>query len=158
MQTEHGMDSTAFTAQKQELRKRLSKLAEELDRYLARVYGVNFGKSKDFEQWRKSHQPFHWFAEFYGIMNDSGFGVVIGNPPYVSYAKVREKYRIIEETYRTMPCGNLYAYVTERTIQLIRSQGRLGIILPLSSTNANGNSSLQTRLHQVHCLHIAESF
>ena len=40
-----------------------------------------------------SHQPFHWFVEFYGIMTKGGFDVVIGNPPYVEYRTVREEYQ-----------------------------------------------------------------
>ena len=39
---------------------------------------------KAYGQWRGSHQPFHWFVEFYGIMHDGGFDVIIGNPPYVA--------------------------------------------------------------------------
>ena len=41
------------------------------------------GDSAAYEKWLKSHQPFHWFVEFYGIMQSGGFDVIIGNPPYV---------------------------------------------------------------------------
>ncbi|MEA1052291.1 hypothetical protein U5801_21150 [Lamprobacter modestohalophilus] len=68
---------------KRGLRERLNALSLELDRYLARDYGVNLDKAKDFAHWRANHQPFHWFAEFYGVMREGGFDVVIGNPPYV---------------------------------------------------------------------------
>ncbi len=76
---------------KQELRKRLAALNEELNRYLAGEYGIsqeiipNKKKYQDaYAQWLKSHQPFHWFVEFYGIIQDrGGFDVIIGNPPYV---------------------------------------------------------------------------
>jgi len=36
------------------------------------------------------------------------FAVIIGNPPYVEYHKVRDRYRILD--FATEPCGNLYAY------------------------------------------------
>ena len=42
----------------------------------------------------KGHQPFHWFVEFYGIMSKGGFDVVVGNPPYVEYSKVKSGYTI----------------------------------------------------------------
>ena len=71
---------------------RLKKLADELDRYLAGEYGVDPSKTKAYDQWRKSHQPFHWFAEFYGIMSQGGFDVIIGNPPYVESAKILKQY------------------------------------------------------------------
>ncbi|MGQ9688767.1 MAG: Eco57I restriction-modification methylase domain-containing protein, partial [Desulfobaccales bacterium] len=96
MQTEYGMDAGQFAAAKEELRRRLGALAEELDRYLAGEYGIregNYPKKADYEarfqQWRASHQPFHWFSEFYGIMKSGGFDVIIGNPPYVEYSKIK---------------------------------------------------------------------
>ena len=80
MQTVYGMDAREFAVQKRELRHRLGTLANQLDRYLAAEYGIDPEKPKEFEKWRSSHQPFHWFAEFYGIMASGGFDVVIGNP------------------------------------------------------------------------------
>jgi len=47
-----------------------------------------------YEKWLATHQPFHWFVEFYGIMKDGGFDVIIGNPPYVEYSKVRNMYTV----------------------------------------------------------------
>ena len=42
----------------------------------------------EYEDWLKSHQPFHWLAEFYQIIKgNGGFDVIIGNPPYVEYSK-----------------------------------------------------------------------
>ena len=70
-QTTHGGKVTR--EDKQELRNRLAKLDAELDRYLAGEYGVNVEKEKAFEAWKTSHEPFHWFVEFYGIMATGGF-------------------------------------------------------------------------------------
>ena len=72
------------SADKQVLRGRLQSLDDDLDRLLAAEYGVDLKKASAFGTWRASHQPFHWFVEFYGIMSKGGFDVVIGNPPYVS--------------------------------------------------------------------------
>jgi hypothetical protein len=50
MQTEHDMSASNFAAAKEELRRRLGALADELDRYLAGEYGINEGnypKKKD---------------------------------------------------------------------------------------------------------------
>ena len=162
MQTEHGMGAKDFADAKQELSRGLKVLDDELDTYLASEYGIargNFGKEKEyrkrFMEWRKSHQAFHWFVEFYGIMKNGGFDVIIGNPPYVSYAKIRKQYDISQEIYTTRRCGNLYAFVTERMIQLIQSQGYFGIILPLSSTSANGNSTLQDLFRDIQVLYVS---
>ena len=67
----------------------------------------------------KSHQPFHWFVEFYGIVNNGGFDVIIGNPPYVEYSKVND-YKI--RNYSTEECGNLYAFIVERSFALSRAR------------------------------------
>jgi hypothetical protein len=144
MQTEHGMDARAFAVQKQELRQRLKRLAEELDQYLAREYGVNPGKPKDFEKWRKTHQPFHWFAEFYGIMQSGGFNVVLGNPPWREYATVRRIYRV--QGYATESCGNLHGICTERALSLRSTPGRMSFIVQLPLTCSPRMTSVRSVL------------
>jgi mannose-6-phosphate isomerase-like protein (cupin superfamily) len=43
-----------------------------------------------YDTWLKTHQPFHWFAEYYEIFEgNGGFDVVIGNPPYVAMKDVK---------------------------------------------------------------------
>lgn len=131
MQTEQGVKSQELSEGKKGLRDRLGALAGELDRHLAGEYGIDADrKPKDFAHWRTSHQPFHWFAEFHGIMKDGGFDVIIGNPPYVEYAKVRDDYSV--GGVSSLNCGNLYVYVFERSKSIAGSAGRLGLIVPLS--------------------------
>ena len=107
MQTERGMDASMFADAKSKLRKRLDDLRAQLDQYLADEYGVKTDDQKAYEQWRDSHQPFHWFVEFYGIMHGGGFDVIIGNPPYVEYREVRKRYNV--SGFATLDCGDLYA-------------------------------------------------
>ncbi|HZU68416.1 MAG TPA: DNA methyltransferase [Ktedonobacteraceae bacterium] len=76
-------------------------------------------------------QPFHWWVEFYGIMKRGGFDVIIGNPPYVEYGKVRGLYTI--QQYMTASCGNLYAYTVERSLKLQHRHSRFGMIVPHSA-------------------------
>ena len=47
-----------------------------------------------YEKWLTGHQPFHWFVEFYGIIHQGGFDVVIGNPPYVEIPKISGQYSV----------------------------------------------------------------
>jgi len=139
MQTGHGMDTTDFPADaKQKLGKKLEALGDELDRYLASEYGIDQKNipheseyQKRFTQWRDSHQPFHWFIEFYGIVNEGGFDVIIGNPPYVEYSKVKETYAV--NNYKTENSSNLYAFVMERNNILINNEGHSGMIVPHSA-------------------------
>ncbi len=124
---------------KQELRRRLTELSSELDAYLAHDYGVDPTKLKVYTSWKNSHQPFHWLAEFYGSMKEGGFDVVIGNPPYVEYSKVRRTYRI--RKFATELCGNLYAMCTERSLEVLPNGGRFGFIVqaPIVSTQRMKN-------------------
>jgi hypothetical protein len=133
MQTEQGADARAFVAHGQELRRRRKHLAEELDRYLAGAYDINPAEPRDFAHWRKTHQPFHWFAEFSGIMRHGAFAVIIGNPPYVEYNKVRTTYRIAPCSYSTESAENLYAFCVERSGDLLGAGGRFGMIIPSSA-------------------------
>ncbi len=125
-----GLGGEVTAADKADLRRRLRTLSGELDRYLATEYGVEPGDTDAYEAWRAGHQPFHWFVEFYGIMHKGGFDVVIGNPPYVEYSKVRKDYTI--KGYQTESCGNLYAFVLERCKTLANRQAALSMIVPLS--------------------------
>ena len=59
-------------ADKLELQKRLKALEDELNRHLAGEYGVKVSDKAAYAKWVKSHQPFHWFIQFYGILNAAG--------------------------------------------------------------------------------------
>ena len=130
MQTEPGMDASAFAHKKSELRSRLDELRHELDEYLAGDNGVNVKSRSVFRRWLESRQPFHWFVEFYGIMHQGGFDVIVGNPPYVEYKKVRKSYEV--SGFRTQRTTNLYAYTAERCTRLLIRHGWLGLIVPTS--------------------------
>jgi len=123
-------DGSVPTEDKQELRKRLSALDDELNRNLASDYGIVPSKKDAYAKWLKSHQPFHWFVEFYGIVNGGGFDVIIGNPPYVEYSRAQVEYRIKGLT--TVECDNLWAFVLERACILLRAKGHMSMITPLS--------------------------
>jgi len=133
MQTKREMDAKDFAQAKQNLRARLKELEDELNRYLAREYGISVGagSSRPYEKWLASHKPFHWFIEFYGIIKRGGFDVIIGNPPYVEYSKVKDDYTV--RGYVTESCGNLYAFVIERNESLLSKQGYTGMIVPHSA-------------------------
>ena len=127
------------TNDKAELRRRLKNLGGELDRYLATEYGISLGNQDAYDAWQTSHQPFHWFVEFYGIMRKGGFDVVVGNPPYVSTAKV--PYTFSSGTAEGFP--DIYGHVVLRSTKLAGRGGRCSMIIPLSVTFSRDFGSLR---------------
>ena len=143
MQTDYGMDAGDFADAKLELRQRLDALRDELDRYLATgEYGVREDDERAYAQWRASHQPFHWFVEFYGIMHKGGFGVIIGNPPYVAKNKI--PYRILGPSTTKIP--DIYGHILLKSLELTNSGGRSGMIIPLSITFSGGFKNVREKL------------
>jgi Eco57I restriction-modification methylase len=101
-------------ADKQRLTNKLDELKETLKYHLAREYGVNTTKTKDYEKWKLGHQPFHWYVDFYPLMASGGFDVVIGNPPFIENRIVKKTYWLPNTQYQTEDSGNLYTLCMER--------------------------------------------
>ena len=138
-------DGSVPMKDKEEVRKHLKTLEDELNCYLAGEYGVDPSEKDAYAKWQRSHQPFHWFIEFYRIMSRGGFDVIIGNPPYLEYSKVAE-YRV--GVYATERCANLYVYTLERSLTLNNSRGRVGMIVPISVACSGAMEPLRRNLTQ----------
>ena len=126
--------------EKQALQDKLSVLETELNGYLAGEYNVDPNKKTDYQNWVTSHKPFHWFTAFYGILKAGGFDVIIGNPPYVVSKGV--------DKYETKSCGNLYAYVFERSFRLLKKNGWKSMIIPVAAYSTNRMGPLQNLFHR----------
>lgn len=137
-------DGTVPTDDKVELRKRLKALEDVLNLQLAKSYGVKTTDSRAFSAWKHSHQPFHWFVEFHGILSGGGFDVILGNPPFVEYSKVRNQYGIQNMT--TEKCNNLYAFVVERSINILAVGGRSGLIVPMAAITSRRTQEMRKLL------------
>ena len=130
-------DNSSLAETKAEVKKRLAAIRTLLDDQL---YDKNSGKKKS--QWLADTQPFHWYTEFYPIMAErGGFDVIIGNPPYVESSKVKN-YSV--DAYKTKDCGNLYAYVIERSLRISSAVGEFGMIIPSASVCTPRMARLQT--------------
>ena len=128
---------------KADLKSRLTTLEEELNLYLAKDYGIDLEQKSDqkaYEQWKHSHRPLHWLIEFHGIINDGGFDVIIGNPPYVEYSANKSSYKI--NNMETLKTSNLHAFMTETAINLTSKEGYTSFILPLSAFSTINMSPL----------------
>ena len=127
VQLEQSSDLETYRTAKLQLKERLKKLNALLN---ANLHATT-NKEMKYEEWEKSHQPFHWLAEYYDIINgNGGFDVIIGNPPYVEKSTIDYKINFALNTY-----SNLYAYCTERCRIISNGITRLGIIVPMSITS-----------------------
>lgn len=72
--------------------------------------------------------PMHWLVEFPEAMLSGGFDVVVGNPPYVPQGSI--SYNLDDFSTRDLP--DIYAPCIERSIQLLKPDGRLAMITPHS--------------------------
>ena len=113
---------------KKNLRQAIAVLEETLNEHLAKEYGVDPTKANKYADWKNSHQPFHWFVDFYPLMASGGFDVVIGNPPFVEYSKIRSTYVPIQ--IKCLSSGNLWAFVIERSLSLLGNANHLGMVVP----------------------------
>jgi hypothetical protein len=133
-------DSVSIRKVKQDYVEAIKGLDEKLDRYLADTYGLGSKtqwksqkeKERAYRDWKDSHRPFHWFAEFYEIISKGGFDVVMGNPPYVEMSHEKVTYDVL--SFKTRRTNNLYALCFERFNQLSeKKSSRNGIILPVGA-------------------------
>ncbi len=150
MQMVQDDDMVEYKTAKRDLRNRLAALNDLLNQ---NMYCSQFHLEEidlKYQSWLASHQPFHWIAEFYDIIHgNGGFDVIIGNPPYVEYNKkdkvtkkaISDRYKIIG--YETESCGNLYAFVIERSYSIINNWNNIGFIVPLTLVSNNNMSSLR---------------
>jgi hypothetical protein len=113
---------------KSELKSKLKSLEDELNRYLAGDYGVKAGDKVAYAKWIKTHQSFHWFVEFFGIVSNGGFDVIIGNPPYLEIREINYTLK----NYACLDSGAIHAMCIERSARLLHKNGCMSMIVPLS--------------------------
>jgi len=124
---------------KVEVKDRLAEIQRELDRDLAAFYGA-----RDIDQFVQTHQPFHWFVEFYSIMKIGGFDVVIGNPPFLEQRQVD----YMPRNFRCSNSGAIHAMFIERGRQLLHSQGCLSMIMPMALVSTQRMKVIQEILEE----------
>ncbi len=73
---------------------------------------------------------FHWFLEWPEVISKGGFDIILGNPPYgISFS--HDEKILFRKLYQAFdPEIESYILFIERSIQLLRDKGLLGMIIP----------------------------
>jgi hypothetical protein len=155
LQADQDIDEESFAVGKAKVREWLDYLRDNLDQHLAREYGIDADNQETFLRWRASHEPFHWFVEFYGIMERGGFDVIIGNPPYIEYSRVKGTYSLDR---RYVPYAtNLYACFILRGDELNAPPGYFSLIVPVSLPSTDRMQPARSLLGQGEVHHVSFS-
>lgn len=131
-----------------EIKEKIQKLEEQQRATLDNMAFTNReNKSLSFAEWKTSHSPFHWSIEFPEAMQDGGFDVVIGNPPFISKKIVNEGTDefpgYFYSGFETDDCPDIYAPCMERSANLLKPDGKFAMISPISITAGLSFESLR---------------
>lgn len=128
--------------EKNHLRRQFQSLRSKLDRYTALSRGIDISDQAAYNQWSRTHKPFHWFVEFHEVMKRGGFDVIIGNPPYLEFKDVPYKLT----GYSCLQSRAIHATCIERGVRTLRNTGSISMVVPLSLTSTQRMKSVQDTL------------
>lgn len=74
----------------------------------------------------------------------SFFDIIVGNPPYIEYSKIKQ-YSL--NNYYTIKAGNVYAFMIEKSVELLREKGIMGLIVPISIVSTKRMKDLRKYLY-----------
>jgi len=107
------------------------------------------------------HHPLHWLFEFSSIINEGGFDIIIGNPPYIfsrgmNFGNFERSFykKIYLKDYKTLARGrakqsgklNIFSLFLIRSLELLKTGGILGFILPNTILRTSTNDIIRQYL------------
>jgi hypothetical protein len=138
-----------------------NKFNEKLDE----KFKTDFGLDIDKDCLKNEVKTFHWFFEFSEVfINNNGFDVILGNPPYGNILNNTEK-KIVKILYKTAITDkkgkgstNISSIFVEGSYYLLRDNGVFGMIVPHRITRAEEFSKLiDFLLSKTNLYHIVDS-
>jgi hypothetical protein len=104
--------------------------------------------------------PFDWHSKnagFGDIMEQDGFDVVIGNPPYVRQELLGDMKPYFEQHYKVYNgVADLYVYFVEKSLSILKSKGLYGIIVSNKWMRANYGEAFRNWLKKQKILRIID--
>ena len=92
---------------------------------------------------------FTWASAFPDIINDGGFDIVLGNPPYVRMEFLKAMKPYLEKRFEVVSDrADLYCYFFERGLNLLKPGGRLGYISSSTFFKTGSGKPLRNFLRQ----------
>ena len=92
---------------------------------LAKLKEINLAENNKFFLWHT------WFSDVFNRDDREGFDIVIGNPPYVNIANIKDGVlrKIYQQSYKTVKNkSDLYSIFTERAHLLLKRKGVCSLI------------------------------
>lgn len=104
-------------------------------------------------------KAFNWENEFENIMNDGGFDIVLGNPPYVRQELIREYKPHLKENYETyMGTADLYVYFIEKGLKLLKEYGIYSVICSSKFIKAGYGKKLREYITNNYNINLYEDY
>jgi hypothetical protein len=108
----------------------LLKIAEKGHRLPLLEQNIRRGNSLIDDEKLADDKAFKWEEQFKEIMKESGFNVVIGNPPYVRQEELSEIKPYLEANYETYQgTADLFVYFFEKELKILKEDGYFGMIV-----------------------------
>ena len=121
------LDARACEIAKFNLSLKLAKAGKKLPRLHNNI--VNGNSLIDDEE-ISGRYAFKWEEKFKEIINEGGFDIVVGNPPYVRQEELKEIKPYLEKHYETyVGTADLYVYFFERGIANLKHKGKFSFIV-----------------------------
>jgi type I restriction-modification system DNA methylase subunit len=94
-------------------------------------------------------KAFNWNNEFSEIMENGGFDVIIGNPPYVGIKAQRKEDRdYLKKRYELSGGADLYVTFIEKSLSLLKDGGYLSFICPNKFFGADYGRKIRKYLNE----------
>ena len=108
----------------------LLKIAEKGHRLPLLEQNIKKGNSLIDDEKIAGSVALNWKQEFKMVMDEGGFDVVIGNPPYVRQEELSEIKPYLEANYETYQgTADLFVYFFEKELKLLKEDGYFGMIV-----------------------------
>jgi len=108
----------------------LLKIAEKGHRLPLLDQNIKCGNSLIDDETLAGEKAFKWEEQFREIIEEGGFDVVIGNPPYVRQEELSEIKPYLAANYKTYQgTADLFVYFFEKELKILKEDGYFGMIV-----------------------------